>query len=272
MFSSALVEPVSKRAAIRHASAPELRAVHSDSHSADHSHASCACGGGCPRCAAPLHEARVEDALAGRAGAENPRDSHPEQDPIPLDAPGRNRAPADDARDCLNGGGSSFCNPETGNYDIEPSTNTCCTKECTELHEAEHRRDMDGWGCCKDFSERVVPARDNGGDVQCFVDTFKRWLDVVTPLTECHAYRVSVNCADRLSREKRCDTDAGRRTVCCQKIKQYRDGMEAKRRESCNAAPRQAPPCPHYDRCRTTAPAPAPPAPPARPASPARGH
>lgn len=266
MFSPLLVEPQRSHPAARRGSASMPRRIAPLN---ERAHSGCACGGGCPRCGASLREARTADVLTGRTDVENPRDSHPNEGPIPLDAPARNRAPADDAADCSNGGGSSFCNPQTGNYDIDPTVNTCCTRECTELHEKEHVKDMDGWGCCKDLSQRVVPAAQNGGDPKCFVDTFQKWLDIVTPLTECHAYTVSVNCADRLARERGCNTDAGRRTNCCKNIKQYRDAMEAKRKENCDRAPKRAPPCPQYH-CATTAPKPAPPPPkPARPSPPA---
>src|SRR5213078_133927 len=131
--------------------------------------------------------------------------------PVPADAPAKPAKPvqpapapqpADDAPDCNRGGGSSHCNPVTGDYDVDAIDTTCCNSDCTTLHEGQHVTDSDNWGCCKELATRIQ----NGGDPDCHVAEFEKWRKQIVPITECHAYTVSVACADDLAKKRGCNT------------------------------------------------------------------
>jgi hypothetical protein len=143
---------------------------------------------------------------------------------------------------CANGGAESGCDPDTGAYKIYHNNNTCCTKDCSWLHEQTHASDITGWGCCKALS---VAYNKPGADKAAAVQKYNDWLDSARSLTECHAYKNAVDCAKQLAKQKDC-SGAGRDTDCCKDVEEYRAKYSARATTECAAAPKQAPPCPTY--------------------------
>jgi hypothetical protein len=143
---------------------------------------------------------------------------------------------------CVNGGAASGCDPENGAYTIYSNSNTCCTKDCSRLHEQTHVSDITGWGCCKALS---VAYNIKGADKGALVQKYNDWLARAIDLTECHAYSNGVDCADQLARTKDC-AGAGRSTDCCKGIPEYRTKYAAKAKTRCDRAPKEPPPCPAF--------------------------
>lgn len=143
---------------------------------------------------------------------------------------------------CLNGGAESACDPEIGAYRIYRNNNTCCTKDCSWLHEQTHVSDITGWGCCKALS---VAYNKPGADKAAAVQKYNDWLTSALSLTECHAYTNGVECAKQLARQKDC-AGAGRNTDCCKDIQEYQTKYSARAATECAAAPRQPPACPAF--------------------------
>src|ERR1035437_511735 len=81
-------------------------------------------------------------------------------------------------------GGSSACNLSSGEYTIRSNDNTCCTKDCTQQHEATHVKDITGWGCCKRASAAYTQSASPGK----VAEMYNTWLERARALTECHAY------------------------------------------------------------------------------------
>jgi len=143
---------------------------------------------------------------------------------------------------CNNGGAESGCDPETGAYKIYANNNTCCTKDCSRLHEQTHVSDITNWGCCKALSVAYnKPGADKGAAVQKYND----WLSHAIHLTECHAYSNGVDCARQLARQKDC-SGPGRNTDCCKDIEDYRTKYSARAKTECDAAPKDPPACPVF--------------------------
>jgi hypothetical protein len=143
---------------------------------------------------------------------------------------------------CVNGGAESACDPDNGAYTIYSNSNTCCTKDCSWLHEQTHVSDITNWGCCKALS---VAYNAKGADKGALVQKYNDWLARASDLTECHAYSNGVACADQLARTKDC-AGAGRSTDCCKDIAEYRTKYAAKARTLCDRAPKEPPPCPAF--------------------------
>lgn len=143
---------------------------------------------------------------------------------------------------CINGGAESGCDPDNGAYTIYANHNTCCTKDCSWLHEQTHVSDITSWGCCKALS---VAYNAKGADKGALVTKYNDWLAKASDLTECHAYTNGVACADQLARTKNC-AGAGRDTDCCKDIAEYRTKYAAKAKTLCDRAPKNPPPCPAF--------------------------
>jgi hypothetical protein len=141
---------------------------------------------------------------------------------------------------CVNGGGGSVCDPDTGTYGLVSNDNTCCTKDCTAQHEAEHKKDHDGWGCCKALG---VAWKKPGADKADLVKKYNEWRAKISPITECHAYSHDIVCADALAKEKDC-AGKGKDTDCCKDIADYRTRYAALAKTNCDAAPKAAAACP----------------------------
>jgi hypothetical protein len=143
---------------------------------------------------------------------------------------------------CVNGGAASACDPDNGAYTIYSNSNTCCTKDCSRLHEQTHVSDITTWGCCKALS---VVYNAKGADKGALVQKYNDWLDRARDLTECHAYSNGVACADQLARTEDC-AGAGRTTDCCKDVAEYRTKYAAKAKTHCDRAPKEPPPCPAF--------------------------
>lgn len=141
---------------------------------------------------------------------------------------------------CVQGGGESTCDPDTGVYGLVANNNTCCTKDCTAQHEAQHKIDHDAWGCCKALS---VAWQKKGADKNKLVDQYNAWKSKVSPILECHGYTASVDCADALAKSKDC-SGKGKGTDCCNDIQAYRTQCADLKKTNCDAAPKTAAPCP----------------------------
>jgi hypothetical protein len=143
---------------------------------------------------------------------------------------------------CNNGGAESACDPEIGAYKINANNNTCCTKDCSSLHEQTHVSDITNWGCCKALS---VAYNKTGADKGAAVRKYNDWLSQAVHLTECHAYTNGVDCAKQLARQKHC-AGAGRDTDCCKDVEDYRARYSARAKTECDAAPKEPPACPVF--------------------------
>jgi hypothetical protein len=140
---------------------------------------------------------------------------------------------------CNNGGGSSTCNLSTGMYEITSNTNNCCTTDCTKQHEMQHVIDHTKWGCCKKLSSELV----NNANPSGVRLAYKRWFDIVAPITECHAYKNDVKCIKAMEKAKGC-TGQGVRSDCCADIADYKTRYSSLAEEYCSKAPTTVPPCP----------------------------
>jgi hypothetical protein len=143
---------------------------------------------------------------------------------------------------CQNGGAESSCHLDTGVFKLNHNDNTCCTKDCTAAHEAIHKRDFDGWGCCAAAS-KAYNAK--GADQAKVVQTYSDWQAKVVPISECNAYSNDVTCADALAKTKDC-SGAGKDTDCCKDIADYKTRYGALAKSNCAAAPKKAEPCPKF--------------------------
>lgn len=143
---------------------------------------------------------------------------------------------------CRNGSGASTCDPITGIYGLVENNNTCCTRDCTAQHEAEHKKDFDAWGCCKAIS---AAWNAKGADRAKLAKKYNDWSDAVSTTTECHAYSRDVVCADAMAKEKDCG-GKGKDTDCCKNIADYKTGYAKLAKQNCDAAPAKVPPCPSF--------------------------
>ena len=143
---------------------------------------------------------------------------------------------------CVNGGGSSVCNPASGDYELVSNNNTCCTKDCTQQHEQTHINDVNGWGCCKALS---VAYNKKGANKSALIGKYNAWLSKVVDITECNAYTTSVKCADALSTAKDC-AGKGKTTDCCKDVIDYRARMSAHAKTRCAKTPKKVAPCPSF--------------------------
>jgi hypothetical protein len=143
---------------------------------------------------------------------------------------------------CINGGAESACDPDIGAYKIYANHNTCCTKDCSWLHEQTHVSDITNWGCCKALS---VAYNAKGADKGALVRKYNDWLARASDLTECHAYSNGVACADQLAKTKDC-AGAGKDTDCCKDVADYRTKYAATAKTLCDRAPKGPPPCPAF--------------------------
>ena len=143
---------------------------------------------------------------------------------------------------CANGGAESKCNASTGAYEIIRNSNTCCTKDCSRLHEQVHASDVSRWGCCRALS---VAYNKPGADKNALVQKYNDWMTHAGPVTECHAYKGDVECAKSLAGTKDCG-GAGRNTDCCKDIQDYQTRYAEFARVICATAANDAPACPTF--------------------------
>jgi hypothetical protein len=142
--------------------------------------------------------------------------------------------------DCKQDGGGSSCKLATGTFSLNHNDNTCCTRGCTEEHEAQHKKDNDKWGCCKKAS---VAYNKKGAVKNDIIDKYNAWQRKTKPITECNAYTNDVVCADKLAKKKDCD-GKGKDTECCDNIADYKATYEEEAKTNCAAAPKTVEPCP----------------------------
>jgi hypothetical protein len=143
---------------------------------------------------------------------------------------------------CQNGGGESVCNPDNGHYEIVSNGNTCCTKDCTQQHEQLHVDEFTASGCCRALSTAYNAP---GADKNAAIDKYNAWFAVADPVSECHAYRRSVTCADGLAKSKDCD-GKGKGTDCCKSVAEYKGFTAGKAKTTCDSAAAKMPPCPAF--------------------------
>jgi len=143
---------------------------------------------------------------------------------------------------CVNGGASSSCNPANGIYEVNSNSNTCCTRPCSERHEQTHVNDVTGWGCCAALSTAYNRP---GADRNALVQKYNTWLAKVYDITECHALRNDVACADSMLSIRDCN-GKGRDTDCCKDVVDYKANFGAQMATVCGRAPRTVEPCPAF--------------------------
>lgn len=143
---------------------------------------------------------------------------------------------------CFNGGGSSACNLSSGEYTIRSNDNTCCTKDCTQQHEATHVKDITGWGCCKRASAAYTQSASPGK----VAEMYNTWLERARALTECHAYTNDVTCATAMQKSNDCN-GKGKDSACCLSILSYKNRYSDEAKNYCKIAPAKAPACPNFD-------------------------
>ncbi len=145
-----------------------------------------------------------------------------EPSPTPPQLSGDERPP------CFGRGGGSQCDPDTGVYEMVYNEDTCCTRDCTELHEQQHK--IDFGDCCRALHNKI----EEGGDRDKLVEQYDRWRQSgASDWSECNAYTVSVNCAETLRTKNRCDIQS---SECCDVIDSYLAGHRRKQREHCGRA------------------------------------
>jgi hypothetical protein len=126
-------------------------------------------------------------------------------------------------------------------------TTSGCNKPCTVAHEAVHLEDIKD--CCRAANLDFLLA----GTDQAKQEVRTRWTNwknLVRPITECRAYDVSVPCADRLLKDKKCDRQqmTPDEKECCGEIQLARDDDRAGQdKYKCESTPRQIPKCPFTD-------------------------
>ena len=141
---------------------------------------------------------------------------------------------------CLNGGGDSSCNFAAGEYQINHNYNTCCTRDCTQQHEARHVQDLGD--CCK----KASAARTSSANPGKVLEMYNRWLEQARPRTECNAYRNDVTCATAMEKANDCN-GKGKDSACCLSILSYKNRYRDEAEQVCKAAPAKIPPCPNFD-------------------------
>ena len=98
---------------------------------------------------------------------------------------------------------SGTCNLETSESDCIGGTgvfliknnNECCTRECTQEHELQHKRDLGE--CCEALSKALKAP---GADTIALIQEFNNWKEQARPITECRAFTNDISCAKRLAR------------------------------------------------------------------------
>ena len=196
----------------------------------------CGCGGSTAQgkqkqFADRFHERGVEEEEADEASGEGIVVMQEDPKPIP---PGSGT--------CINGGGESGCFLKDGVYKIVRIQNTCCTKDCSTKHEQTHISDQTGWGCCKAASVAYNKKDADKADVEA---KFKKWNDGVRTTSECNAHQTSIDCADQMKKDKKCDGE-GKDSDCCKDVDQYREVYAGRKKIFCDAKPKDLPPCPAF--------------------------
>jgi RHS repeat-associated protein len=116
----------------------------------------------------------------------------------------KNLIPADDC--------GSACNPLTGRAFTVCGDATdeipCCSCQCTEAHEAQHRMDYEMFGCCQRANACWA---DRGNNLQDCNDALLKWEADILSWTECKAFSVQYQCLLKQFQDNRCDQS---NTVC----------------------------------------------------------
>jgi len=141
---------------------------------------------------------------------------------------------------CHNGGGSSDCDISSGEYKIISNDNSCCTRDCTQQHEARHVQDLGA--CCKKASD----AARGSAAPEKVVNMYKQWVDKARPTTECNAYRNDVKCATAMEKANDCN-GKGKDSTCCVSIRSYEIKYSEQADKYCKMAQATLPPCPNFD-------------------------
>jgi RHS repeat-associated protein len=169
--------------------------------------------------------------------------------------------------------GTASCDlskPPCAGADIDIN-NKKCTKVCTEEHEKQHEKDMKN--CCDKGRSAYGSVADKWADIyrgrglgaKTLENKLKNlnkdsnvikernevgkkwggWFEGARAWTECNAHSVSVDCADRLWKEKNCDCPAPEDKECCKDIKEYKAGAEHMKKKYCGMkGAGKAPACP----------------------------
>lgn len=141
---------------------------------------------------------------------------------------------------CINGGARSVCD-DNGVYKMEWNSNTCCTKDCTARHEAEHKKDQDDRGCCKAYGIALNKPGANKSEIN---RQYFAWRTAISPIIECHAYSVGVTCAEELAITNDC-AGTGKDTDCCKDIEDFKSASAEQAKTNCAAASGEVP-CPNF--------------------------
>jgi DNA-directed RNA polymerase subunit E'/Rpb7 len=72
---------------------------------------------------------------------------------------------------------------------------------------------------------------------------YEKWVEIVRPITECHAYTKDVKCATEMEKTKDCK-GKGAKSDCCADIADYKTRNDSLKQKFCSEAPPKVPPCP----------------------------
>ncbi|MBI5192608.1 MAG: RHS repeat protein [Nitrospirae bacterium] len=145
--------------------------------------------------------------------------------------------------------GKTWCDINTGTM-VTEIYNKKCTRVCTEEHESDHRNYRGP--CCALFKTCYDNAgKDIGEQANC-IEKYKNWIKETSAFSECRAYTVSVNCAERELKKCDCtlkDHAGGDHQIgehynkeCCDIFKEYKGSVEKSKKENCDKAKDKA--CP----------------------------
>ena len=141
-------------------------------------------------------------------------------------------------------GGFTQCNRESGVPHIT-NNNDECSRPCTQEHEEVHKADHTA--CCKKYSEAwkaALTVADKNKET-------KKWNDNATSnkdWDECRGYTKSVECAERMQKEKKCadcpqiepeGNEAAKakwkgERKCCDELESYWKHTATKKKEHCD--------------------------------------
>jgi hypothetical protein len=138
----------------------------------------CACGGQCSACRGKHnHGAQISHNFADIK--------------VHADSPARVAGSAFPARLLETENGDTSCDVSKGVPDITLNKPSVCHKDCTERHEAVHKKDISS--CCSKAHNAWTNAKDNKKDA--VQEKMNDWVEANRYWLECRAYAESVKCA-----------------------------------------------------------------------------
>lgn len=117
--------------------------------------------------------------------------------------------------------GEATCNIESGDVDTEVNTRNC-TSECTEQHEATHKKDM---GPCCQRAAKAYKAAQSDEAKERIVERMKQWGKTNRDYFEYRGYNASVVCGQKLYDTKQCTSDSPPDKLCCGVLHEYNRKM-----------------------------------------------